>query len=147
MFPGIYVATIIPYWDLALSSLAELCVATKFLCRNTVFVVSQFGPRRDNFLWSPSVYVETTLSCRDMTIFPFNGFCVVTLIVCLDLDFSSLAEFSVATLFSCCDQAVLSFTGLCVATSFLCRDTIFVVSHFDPLSQLPFHVATSYLVF
>ena len=32
-------------------------------------------------------------------------------------------------------------------TSFLCRDIISVVSDFDPWSQLPFHVATSYLVF
>ena len=133
--------------DLALSSLAELCVATKFLYRNTIFVVSQFCPRRDNFLWSPSVSVATTLSCRDLTVFPFTGFCVATSIPCRNLTFSSLAEFGVATSFSCRDQAILPFTEFCVATSFLCRDTISVVSHFDPWSQLPFHVATSYLVF
>ena len=139
--------TIIPCCDLALSSLAELCVATKFLCRNTVFVVSQFGPCRDNFLWSPSVCVTTTLSCCDLIVFPFTGFCVATSIPWRDLAFSSLAEFDVMTSFSCRDQAVLPFIGFCVATSFLCRNTISVFSHFDPWSQLPFHVATSYLVF
>ena len=140
--------TIIPCCDLALSSLAELCVVTNFLCRNTVFFfVSQFGPRRDNFLWSPSVCVATTLSCRDLTVFPFTGFCVATSIVCHDLAFSSLAEFGVATSFSCRNQVVLPFTGFFVATSFLCHNTISIVNHFDPWSQLPFHVATSYLVF
>ena len=59
----------------------------------------------------------------------------------------ALVSVDVATTISCCDLTVFPFSGFCVATSFLCRDTIFVVSHFDPLSQLPFHVARSYLVF
>ena len=123
------VVTSVPCHDLALSSLDEFCVATKFLCRNTVFVVRQFGPRRDNFLWSLSVCVATTLSCCDLTVFPFTGFCVATSISCRDLAFSSLAEFGVATSFSCCDQAVIPFIEFYVATSFLCRDLIFVSRH------------------
>ena len=44
LFPGIYVATTISCQDLAFSSFAELCVETKFLCPNTVSIVSQFNP-------------------------------------------------------------------------------------------------------
>ena len=90
MFPGICVVTTIPCCDLALSSFAELCVATKFLYLNTVSVASHFDSRCDNFFWCPSV---------------------------------------------------------CVATTIPCHDTISVVSQFDPWSQPPFYVATSFLVF
>ena len=59
----------------------------------------------------------------------------------------ALVAADVATTISCRDLTVFPSSGLCVATSFLCRDTISVVSHFDPWSELPFHVTTSYLVF
>ena len=61
------------------------------------------------FFWSPSVCVATTISCRDLTVFPF--------------------------------------TELCVATIIPCHDTISIVNQFDPWSQPPFHVATSFVVF
>ena len=70
--------------DLAFSSFTELCVATKFLCHNTVYVASHFYPRRDNFFWSPSVCVATTILCRDLTVCPFTEFCVMTTIPCHD---------------------------------------------------------------
>ena len=57
-----------------------------------------------------------------------------------------LVAVDVATIISCRDLTVIPFSGFCVVTSFLCRDTIYVVSHFDPWSHLPFHVVTSYLV-
>ena len=94
------VATIISCRDLIVYSLAKFRLVTKFLCRNIVFVLSQFGPCRDNFLLSPSVCVVTTLSCCDLTVLPFTEFCV-------------------ATSFPCRDQAVLPFIGFCVAISFL----------------------------
>ena len=66
------------------SSFAELCVVTKFLCRNTVSVASHLDPHRDNFLWSPSVYVKTIISCRDLTVFPFTKSYVATTFSCRD---------------------------------------------------------------
>ena len=72
--------TIISCRDLAFSSFAELCVETKFLCRNTVSIASHFDPRHENFFWSPSVCVVTTISCRDLTVFPFTEFYVATTI-------------------------------------------------------------------
>ena len=59
----------------------------------------------------------------------------------------ALVAVDVATTISCRDLTVFPFSGFCVATSFLCRETISIVSHFDHWSQLPFHAATSYLVF
>ena len=84
LFLAVDVTTTISCRDLIVSSLAEVCVATKFLCRNTVFVVSQFGSRRDNFLWSPSFCVAITLSCCDLTVFPFTRFCVAASFLCRD---------------------------------------------------------------
>ena len=81
---GSCVATTFSCRDLDFSSLAELCVATKFLCRNTVSIASHFDPRHDNFLWSPSVCVATTILCCDLTVFPFTEFCVTTTFSCLD---------------------------------------------------------------
>ena len=81
MSPGSCVVITISCRNLAFSSFAELCVAIKFLCHNTVFVVSQFDPHRDNFFWSPSVCVATTISCRDLTVFPFTESCVLTTFV------------------------------------------------------------------
>ena len=81
---------------------------TKFLCRNTVSVASHFDSCRDNFFWSPSVCVATTISCRDLVVFSFIAFRVTTTIPC--------------------------------------HDIISVVTQFDPWSQPPFHVATSFLV-
>ena len=74
-----------PCCDLAFSSLAELCVATKFLCRNTVSIASHFDSHRDNFFWSPSVCVATTISCRDLVVFPFIEFYVATTILCHEI--------------------------------------------------------------
>ena len=68
--------------NLAFSSFAELCVTTKFLCRNTVVVASHFDPRHDNFFWSPSVCVATTISCCNLTVAPFTEFYVATTISC-----------------------------------------------------------------
>ena len=84
------------------------------MCRDQVslsqhrFFASHFDSHRDNFFWSSSVCVATTISCRDLTVFPFTEFYVATIIPC--------------------------------------HDTISVVSQFDPWSQPPFHVTTSFLV-
>ena len=40
LFLAVYVAITISCHDLIVSSLAEVCVVIKFLCRNTVFVIS-----------------------------------------------------------------------------------------------------------
>ena len=61
--------------DLAFSSLAELCVATSILCRDTISIASHFDSHSDKVFWSPCVYVATTISCRDLTAFPFAEFC------------------------------------------------------------------------
>ena len=84
LFLAVDVATTISCRDLIVSSLAKLCVATNFLCLNIIFVVSQFGPRRDKFLRSPSVCVAIALSCHDLIVFPFTGFCVATSFSCSD---------------------------------------------------------------
>ena len=81
---GSCVMTTISCRDLAFSSFAELCVGTKFLCRNSISVVIQFDPHRDNFFWSPSVCVTTIISCRDLTVFSFTEFCVATTFSCHD---------------------------------------------------------------
>ena len=47
----------------------------------------------------------------------------------------------------CRNLTFSSFAEFCVATTFSCRDTVSIVNQFDPWSQPPFHVATSYLVF
>ena len=113
MSPYSCVVTTISCHDLDFSSFAELCVAIKFLCRNTVSVVSQFDPCRDNFFWSPSVCVVTTISCRDLTVFPFTEFYVATTFSCRDtisivsqFDPWSQPPFYVATSYLvCCPHA------------------------------------------
>ena len=128
--------------DLDFSSLVDFCVATKFLCRNTVYVASHFDSRSDNFLWSPSVCVATSISCRDLAVFPFTEFGVATTIPCHNtisvvsqFDPWSQPPFHVATsflgfclhascnskllicLFSCCDMGLRlrpgSFVSYC----------------------------------
>ena len=49
-----------------------------------MFVASHFDPCPDNFLWSPSVYVATTVSCHDLTVFPFTELCVAITFSCRD---------------------------------------------------------------
>ena len=51
------------------------------------------------------------------------------------------------TTISCCGMTVFLFIEFYVATTIPCHDIISVVSQFDPWSQPPFHVATSFLVF
>ena len=150
--------TTIPCCDLAFSSLAELCVVTKFLCSNTVSVSSHFDSHSDNFsglqvfVSRPQFYVETA-------VFPFTKFGVVTTIPCHDtisvvIQFDSWSQppFHVATsflvfclhascdskllicLFSChewelCRDKVVSFlTSIPVTTSKACRDRSFFQS-------------------
>ena len=93
MSPCSCVATTISCRDLAFPSFAQLCVAKKFLCRNTVSVVSQFYPRHDNFFWSLSVCVATTISSRDLIVFSFTEFCVPTTFSCHDT-ISVVSQFS-----------------------------------------------------
>ena len=90
--------------------------------------------------------VATTFSCFQVFV-SRPQFRVATTIPCHDLAFSSLAELCIATTISCRDLTVFPFTEFYVATTIPCHDTISVVSQFDPWSQSPFHVATSFLVF
>ena len=144
--------TIIPCCDLDFYSLDDLCVATKFLCCNTVSVTNHFDSHRDNFFWSPSVCVTTTISCRDLAVFPFTELCFATTIPCHDtisiisqFDPWSQPPFHVTTsflffclhascdlkplicLFSCRDMGIRSRQGHFFSYCNSCRDLFFLV--------------------